>query len=143
MLKKYNQSNTRTRRVEGAYLNINYKHGTIAINKGASELIGLNAGDKVEFYQDTESIEDWYIAKTDDEYGFPLRKSGAGLVLNNAKVARAITESAGLEQSASYMISSKVKQNDSQSLFLIVTSSANTTGRKGRKIKETLKSYGS
>lgn len=130
-LKPFNYANTRMRRPGTPAIRFDYKKGVIGISKEAAEMMKLKEGDKVEFFQDEKNKEDWYIGKTKNSDGLIVRSNGkmSGLLLNNVVVCRKIAESAGIEQSASYLVSKKSIKHNGHDLWPIITSSYNTRGR--------------
>jgi len=67
--------------------------GVISFTKGTEDMVGLRKGGCVEFYQDENSPEDWYLKATTDS-GLELRHtSGKLLVCNSIGTAKAIMNS--------------------------------------------------
>lgn len=86
-LKSYNTTNT-SGRTSKALISIS-KTGLFRFSKGAIDVLGIKAGDQVQFLQDEEDPENWYleIVKKD---GFPLRES------YNADLSGLLTNASGV-----------------------------------------------
>lgn len=71
-LKKYNHTNVSATRKGEPLIRISRKPGLLSFTKEAVEMTGLKAGDRIDFFQDEESV-DWYISRTEGDDGFLLR----------------------------------------------------------------------
>lgn len=94
-LKTYNTENLPNISHSKAGLYINSKAGLFHLNKTAVERMGLKDGDCIEFHQDEDGENDWYITKSKD--GFALRNKGKdtdqlGLTFNNTALAKLMFE---------------------------------------------------
>lgn len=71
--------------------------GTLSFSGRCRKDLGLAEGDKIIIHQDKSRPKDWYISKTDSEYGLTLRKQGpAQLIVNAKSIVRKIYESLGV-----------------------------------------------
>jgi hypothetical protein len=107
--KRFNATNTPSRapRNTEPTLAVN-SNNTIALNTKACELVGVKAGDKIEFLQHPTEADSWAITKSNE--GFELRDTKGGLKLYNASVGMAIKNSFGL--SPNYLMSFTLKKED-------------------------------
>lgn len=126
-LKTYNQVNSSRFRKSEPTIRF-HEQGQINISKESVRLMNLEKDDRVEFHQNQEDEKEWYVCKSLDGHGFPLRvhsKNGTyqAYTTNNATVVRAIMRSIGVDcKSVSFKISSQPIQNGGKTLFLIITS---------------------
>lgn len=102
------------------------RSGTISFSTGAIELMQLTQKSSVAFFQNEESLEDWYIIVYDADPAFRLRwgKTGDKAVVQNAFLAKKILNCAGDGQLKSLrvkLIRSDVKIDDHQAFLLITT----------------------
>jgi len=90
----YNKENASISRALEPNVRFCYRTGVITFNKGAMQLIGLNADVQVEFLHDKQNPEDWYVASC-EKNGFPLRNNGKvqSISCNSSKVARRVIDS--------------------------------------------------
>lgn len=65
-----------------AKIAMNRKSGTFSFPKAAAERLNMKTGTKVEFFQDEENEDEWYIAVTDK--GFPVREKKDGYYIFNS-----------------------------------------------------------
>lgn len=73
------------------------KTGLILISKPAAQLLGVEAGDQIQFLQDTDNPKDWYIEKVKED-GFTLRRNAAGgLITNSLPIKKIMFESVGYD----------------------------------------------
>lgn len=56
-------------------IRFNQSNGVIYISRFLAKEMELKDGDKIIFANDEESKKDWFIGKTNDEYGFVLHSS--------------------------------------------------------------------
>ena len=71
------------------------KNGLIRFSQGAVELMAIKAGDQVQFCQDEDEPENWYVEVV-KKGGFPLRDAygnGGGLLTNASGIKRLLFES--------------------------------------------------
>jgi hypothetical protein len=93
-LREFNASNTQVIRNGNPSMSINHKTGVFSINQQASSLIGLKAGDQIQFLQDENEPENWYMEKVKSE-GFALRANSnitPGLLFNNTSIGRKVID---------------------------------------------------
>jgi len=69
-----------------------WKRGIIRFNQPAVNLLGLQAGDKVAFYQDADRPADWYVKKWQDGAVLRHYRGNKGLICNFSEVAKQILE---------------------------------------------------
>jgi hypothetical protein len=75
-LKVFNLSNIKPegdQRGDHATLSVNGKWGLICFSKGAVRALGLKAGQGVEFFQDEESVADWFVRCSEGSDAIVLR----------------------------------------------------------------------
>jgi hypothetical protein len=69
------------------------KYGIISMNASAVNLIGLQPGDKIKFFQSKGKPKEWFMAKV-DEGGFAVRKpydkKSKGLMLNTSFTVKSL-----------------------------------------------------
>lgn len=132
-LKSYNATNCQAR-ILGTFVTIS-KSGMLSISSEACRLIGIKDNTKVEFFQDEESPEDWYIGLSKAEGAFHIRakeKNGV-YCIQNAFLARTIRDSIKFSESGSarFMISKEFEQGGGTGkVFAIITKSAKSSLRK-------------
>ena len=124
-LKSYNQKNASRLRVGRLQVRFTRK-GAILFSGKAREFIGLNKDSYVEFLQDEDSLQDWYIKKSNEEIGLRCRHAAnSGIMVNSAIVSNKILESINnINESVGFLISKKPIKVDDEELWLIITSSA-------------------
>lgn len=128
-LKKFNRSTQVSRGVCGMpYFAITRK-GVIRINRKAQELLAVEAGDRINIYNDEERPADWYLEKTPEDEGLIMRKStGDGVVCNSVSITNSIFKSLRIEKENS--VSMRIAPNpieDGSTIYAIFTLSS---GRK-------------
>jgi hypothetical protein len=96
-LKTFNTTNVTSNRSFSPSIGVNSKTGLFNINPSACEKIGLKEGTCVQFHQDEDDPENWYLEIVKDN-GFTLRKNEnitKGTFLNCSYIARKIFDSVG------------------------------------------------
>jgi hypothetical protein len=96
-LREFNASNTQVTRSGTPCMSVNYKTGVFSINQHATSLIGLKAGDQIQFLQDENEPENWYLEKVKSG-GFEIRTNSnitPGLLFNNTAIGRKVIEGLG------------------------------------------------
>jgi hypothetical protein len=81
---------------------ISYKGGGFRINRPMCEFLGIAQEDQLEFAQDEENEQNWYVAKV-KEKGFELKErksTSGGLVFNNTSLAHTMLKSAKIPDGA-------------------------------------------
>lgn len=99
------------------------KSGMIGLNRCAIEKLELKAKEKVMLHQDKSRPEDWYLSKTDSEYGFILRQSSTMLCFNANSIAKKLFKSIGLVSGTSITLTI-AKEPVEKKYFAIITKSA-------------------
>jgi hypothetical protein len=96
------------------------KSGLISFSRGALNLIGLQPGDKIKFFQSKKSPKEWYLAKVENE-GFTLRKAydkkSKTLMLNNAFTVKSIMNALNLSKGTNVKIGSEPDEDGWWSLI--------------------------
>jgi len=91
-MKIFNAANTIAGKVSKTpHIAFSSKSGVFRFNKQAVDLMGLKINDQLEFAQDDEKPENWFLTKA-KENGFELRDKN-GLTFNNSQVAGLIVAS--------------------------------------------------
>lgn len=127
-LLRYDTANcpTKTGRHTKAFFRVGKKDGTVRLSKPLVELLCIKYGDRVEFYQDQNKKENWYIAKGSDQAnGFIIKKSNATLMFSNKAFVFALSEQLGTDEVSYKMQVSKhpVELKDGLCVFPIITKS--------------------
>ena len=81
--------------------------GGIFFSKGFYQPVGLVAGDKVLFHQDSESRTDWYIEKTTQVNGILVRDYKKNVCIQSTFVAREILKCTGESKTKRFPVSVK------------------------------------
>lgn len=105
-LKTYNTQLGNFPRTHGKpVISINGQHGLFSLSGKFITEIGINLEEYpyVNFHQDHDRPEDWYVEFTKDSTGFKLRKS-KGAAFNCSGLARYILRSAGLDEKKSHIL---------------------------------------
>ena len=122
-VKIFNTENVPTVRKTTPTIYLNYKSGLISINKSSSELMGLKDGDGVEFAQDEEEPESWYIFKSKSGGAFVLREDNGKFMTNNSGIVRRILDSLSINFSCSPRIALEPEKINKVDMFAILTAS--------------------
>lgn len=108
------------------------KYGQIRINKPLCEGMHLSEGDTIQFIQDEDKPEDWYLHKSDK--GFILRgdKTSKYLGFNCAPLIHDIVKSLGFQLigSSRILVTLEPLNEDGMKLFPIITHSIKDTTKK-------------
>lgn len=129
-LKVFNTTNVQQLREvsKTPFLQVNLKTGLFNINKAACELIGLSHNDQVQFMQDEDDAEKWYIEKVKSD-GFIIREKenvGTGKLFNSTTIARLIFSSVNCEyKSGRILLGEKVTSLKGRTVYELVTASLN------------------
>jgi hypothetical protein len=129
-LKQFNQSNLQMLpRATEATVRISASAGLISFSIRAIAEMKLSSEDKLNFIQDEESPTDWYVEKTKDRNGIPVRTRDNRVEFNNSRLAILILASVkskmpfGKEvKSAGFRIKTKPVEVEGRELYLILTS---------------------
>ena len=102
--KTFNPTSTPTRVWRAPAIGVTLKTGVFTLNRAAINKLDLKHGDMVQFHQDEDNPEDWYIEKVKAN-GFVLREAGksCNLVFNSKPLALSIFESVAYEKSGGRM----------------------------------------
>jgi len=126
--KTYNKISVPTFRKTGTWIRINPKNGAINFSQEIAAKLDLkNQG--VNFIQDEENQQDWYIETSQDENAFTVRIiAGKITLVQSTTLARAILKSLELEPvTTRFNVSTEpVEEN----LYAIITKSAKSKIRK-------------
>ena len=96
--KTYNPTSTPTRVWRAPAIGVTLRTGVFTLNRAAINKLDLKSGDMVQFHQDEDSPEDWYIEKVKGN-GFVLREAGkSSLCFNSKPLALSIFESVAYEK---------------------------------------------
>jgi hypothetical protein len=121
-LKTYNATNTAGSRPHKAIMSIS-KNGLIRFSQGAVELMDIKAGDQVQFCQDENEPENWFIEVV-KKGGFPLRDAygtGGGLLTNASGIKRHLFQSVNyLGESGTLFIGEQV-QIQKRTFYTLIT----------------------
>jgi len=129
-LKTFDNSSNVFRRDSPAAISINVTAGLFTINKKATEILQIEAGNKVVLHQDEDELGDWYIEKADqDAAGFEIRSKtkngkpeGGGIYFNNTPTARAIFESVEYPyQSGRILLAGEPTEIGERKLYALLT----------------------
>jgi hypothetical protein len=122
-LKTFNTENTYSKRESKPFILVSQKTGLFGFNKGVNQLLALKAGDQLQFHQDEENPDEWYLEKV-KQGGFTLRDyKGGSLLLNNTTLARKIFESVECEKRSGRLIIGAELKVGKQTLHTIITAS--------------------
>lgn len=127
-LKSYNMTNAASiGRVGKSSVRVNTQSGAISFSKLSIESIGLVDSLEIEFLQDEDKPQDWYVKKSSNGNGFPIRiKSGQRSIsiVQSTHIAREIFKSLKLEQtSAMFYMSQTPIELEGSKLYAIITRS--------------------
>ena len=127
--KRYNET-TFPKGVNSGTPSISFsKAGTITLNSVAVKALQINDKTRIEFIQDEDRPEDWYILKSSDG-GYTLRqqteKSTAVMIQNKGLITHIAHE---LQRSAPFrcLVSVQCVHIDDMELWPIITKSAKST----------------
>lgn len=127
-LKAFNTTNIATSKVTAPYIQVNTVTGLFNINKSAADKIGLKDNDLIQFLQDEEQPDEWYIEKV-KENGFQVRYKenvGGGLLFNSTILSRLIFKSVNCEmKSGRIYLGEKTDNMRGRNVFNLVTASLN------------------
>ncbi len=131
----YNSLNAAKRVITNPTVCFHYK-GLVTFSKKAKEVLGIKEGDKIEILQDEESLEDWYIHKSENQNAFTVRgKSGKReqtACISSAVVTNKIFNLLGVASNTRSVVckigNEPVEYNDLL-LFPIITKSAKIKSR--------------
>lgn len=124
-LKSYNSQNLPVSSKTKPALYINSKAGLLHFNATAALKLGLKNGDAVEFHQDEDSENDWFISKS--KSGFVVRdkdKASAdkGVAFNNTTLAKLLFEKLGYKkQTGSVLIGAEPVKNEKVEYWPLIT----------------------
>lgn len=127
-LKNFDFSQTSQRRGDPV-LGVNKKTGACRLSKKAAELIGLQAGDRINFSQDPDEPADWYLSKAKKDEGVQLRvnntaSQGGSLLFNSANFVEAILNSIEFkENTGSMKIADESEQIGGVEVWPVITRS--------------------
>lgn len=137
---KFKEHNTTTTGAAGHYSmpTINFgKAGNITISKVAREAMNLTPGDKIDFIQDEEKPQDWYI-KVGTLNGFKVRNLAAaagsrGLGFSCKNLVREVARSLNISEKVSFKCIMSIQpfrvEEMDFDLWPIITKSATTITR--------------
>lgn len=121
----FNNENLPNNRAGVPSIGVNQKTGLFNINSLAAEAMQLKEGQQVTFHQDEESPENWYLEVV-SKNGFVLRKKEnitAGLLFNNASLARTIGEAMGISGSFKMKIAAESTTFEKRTFWGLLISS--------------------
>lgn len=129
-LKVFNTTNVKVlnKKEPVPFLQVNNKVGLFNLNKTLSELLELKHNDQVQFMQDEEEPERWFIEKVKAD-GFVVREKenmGKGVLFNSMGLARLIFQSVKCEyKSGRILLGEKVTSLKNRTVYELVTASLN------------------
>ena len=94
-LRTFNQTTVRKgTKIGKPFIHLNTKTGLIVINKTGQKIIGIQAGDQVQFHQDENEPQNWYIEKVGKD-GFAIRQNlnSTSVNFNSTALVRSIMNS--------------------------------------------------
>lgn len=103
-------------------VSISRKTGTVTLNKGTIELMGLSETSKVSLVQDEEHPTDWYLMK--DPNGFAIRQASQSksMMFNNSSLVKSIFSSLNsLDNSLSIKVDEKAVMHEACKLYPLAT----------------------
>jgi hypothetical protein len=124
-LKTFNATNVASIREMRPFIGLNQKTGLFNFNRAACDMIGLQDGDQIQFHQDADNEETWYLEVVTDS-GFILRKKDnvtSGLLFNNTQMVRKIFQSMAYVENGGRILIGEVIENKKQKLITLVTAS--------------------
>jgi hypothetical protein len=122
-LKTFNTENTYSQRESKPFILVSQKTGLFGFNKAVNQLLALKAGDQLQFHQDEENPDEWYLEKV-KQGGFTLRDyKEKSLLFNNTTLARKIFESVECEKRSGRLIIGAELKVGKQTLHTIITAS--------------------
>jgi|LakMenEpi03Aug12_release.lakeMendotaPanAssembly.Ray.scaffolds.fasta_scaffold1068438_1 hypothetical protein len=122
-LKTFNAENTFSQRQTKPFIQVSQKTGLFGFNKAVNEILELKSGDQIQFHQDEENPDEWYIEKV-KQGGFTLRDYKAkSLLFNNTTLARKIFESVECEKRSGRLIIGEQVKVGKQTFFTLITAS--------------------
>lgn len=129
-LKEFNAANIQSNKPASTtpFIQVNTKTGLFNINRAACEVVGVKNNDQLQFLQDEENPEEWFVEKVKKD-GFVIREKeaiGKGNLFNSTALARLIFKSVNCEYySGRILIGEQVKELKGRNVFRLVTSSIN------------------
>lgn len=98
------------------------KHGSVSITREAARILGIKANDQVQFYQDEDVPENWYVGIVKKD-GFVVRQmtSDTGLVFNAANVKRLLFDSVNYVGNTGRVYIGEKIEFQKQTLYTLVT----------------------
>lgn len=122
-LKTFNATNVVMVRSFTPGIGVNSKSGLFTINRAACDEIGLKEGDFIQFLQDEEEPENWFIEKVKDT-GFQLRGKGdekSALSFNNTTMVRKIFDSVAYVKEAGRLLLGEPVKFEKRTLRTLIT----------------------
>ena len=120
-MKTYNPTSTPTRVWRAPALGVTSRTGVFTLNRAAINKLDLKPGDMVQFHQDEDNPEDWYIEKVKSN-GFVLREAGKNnLCFNSKPLALSIFESVAYEKPTGRMPIGEEYIHGKSHLWAVVT----------------------
>ncbi len=124
-LKQFNKANSSQMRIGEPTVRVSGKAGLINFSSTFCREAKLQAGVRVQFHQDEEKPQNWYVEIVTDEDGFILRedKDAKQCSLNSTGVAHAILKSLGQSTEASIACRMAIEPSviEGFSLYPIIT----------------------
>lgn len=93
-LKSFNPENIpQNTRIGIAKVSLNSKSGTITLTKQTVIKMDLKPNDKIEFFQDEENVDEWYIAVTKNGFDIRDKKKDQTFIFNSTFLVKKIFDS--------------------------------------------------
>lgn len=124
-LKKFQPTTTHRQKDTACTLSMNAKFGSIRLSAKATELLGVTFGDHLEFSQDEENPQSWYIRKAEE--GLRVRaktpkETDQSPVIQSTALVRSIFESVEYtEVTGKCVIGSEPIEVDGETWFEVIT----------------------
>lgn len=104
-------------------IRFNQSNGVIYISRFLAKEMELKDGDKIIFANDEESKKDWFIGKTNDEYGFVLHSSKAGVRVQSKFICNSVLNATKTDCNATFLVAKEATEYNGNKFFKIITSS--------------------
>ena len=103
-------------------IRFNQSNGVIYISRFLAKEMELKDGDKIIFANDEESKKDWFIGKTNDEYGFVLHSSKAGVRVQSKFICNSVLNATKTNCNATFLVAKEATEYNGRLSPLVLLS---------------------
>ncbi len=104
-------------------IRFNQSNGVIYISRFLAKEMELKDGGKIIFANDEESKKNWFISKTNDEYGFVLHSSKAGVRVQSKFICNSVLNATKTNCNATFLVAKEATEYNGNKFFKIIISS--------------------